>query len=61
VVGVDTVTVGGTTSQGQVIELANQISSGFDNDGIMGLAFSTINTGMSSVICIELEPALRQH
>ena len=44
----DTVDVGGTTVTGQAIELASQISAQFqqdeDNDGLLGLAFSSINT-----------------
>lgn len=45
----DTVTVGGVTAQRQAVEAAEQISQQFvqdrDNDGLMGLAFSSINTG----------------
>ncbi|KIX97696.1 uncharacterized protein Z520_06474 [Fonsecaea multimorphosa CBS 102226] len=44
----DTVDVGGTTVTGQAVELAEQISSQFeqdtDSDGLLGLAFSSINT-----------------
>lgn len=46
----DTVDVGGTTVTGQAVELASQISSQFqqdqDSDGLLGLAFSSINTGL---------------
>jgi hypothetical protein len=47
-VGTDVVTVGGTTVTVQAVELANQISSQFQQDagdGLLGLAFSSINTG----------------
>jgi hypothetical protein len=50
VVGTDTVTVGGTTVTTQAVELANKISSEFQQDaadGLLGLAFSSINTGNS--------------
>ncbi|KAL9030374.1 MAG: hypothetical protein Q9196_001505, partial [Gyalolechia fulgens] len=44
----DTVQVGTTTVAGQAVELAQQISSSFqqnlDNDGLLGLAFDSINT-----------------
>lgn len=47
----DTVTVGGVTARGQAIEAAKQISQQFvkdkNNDGLLGLAFSSINTGKS--------------
>ncbi|KAL2037093.1 hypothetical protein N7G274_010220 [Stereocaulon virgatum] len=43
----DTVAVGGTTVTGQAVELANTISASFardQSDGLLGLAFSSINT-----------------
>ena len=43
----DTVDVGGTTVTGQAVELAQTISSEFaqdESDGLLGLAFSSINT-----------------
>jgi aspergillopepsin I len=50
VCGTDDVSVGSTKVTGQVIELANKVSSSFASgagDGLLGLAFSSINTGMS--------------
>lgn len=47
-VGTDVVSVGGTTFQAQAIELATAVTQEFiddqNNDGLMGLAFSKINT-----------------
>lgn len=44
----DTVKVGATTATGQAVELAKTISTQFqqdiDNDGLLGLAFDSINT-----------------
>jgi aspergillopepsin I len=48
-VGTDIVTVGGTSVSGQAVEIATQVSSQFvsdtANDGLLGLAFSSANTG----------------
>lgn len=50
----DTVTVGGSTVTGQIVEFANTVSgfnqAGDSEDGIFGLAFDTINTGMCIII-----------
>ncbi|KAJ4395113.1 hypothetical protein N0V85_006673 [Neurospora sp. IMI 360204] len=46
-VGTDVITVGGLQIKNQAIELANKVSSAFSSgeaDGLLGLAFSTINT-----------------
>lgn len=44
----DTVSVGGVTAHGQAIEAAKEISRQFtmdkNNDGLLGLAFSSLNT-----------------
>lgn len=54
IVYTDTVTVGGSTVTGQIVEFANTVSgfneAGDSEDGIFGLAFDNINTGM----CIRL-------
>ncbi|KAK0105359.1 Type I transmembrane sorting receptor [Cadophora gregata] len=46
-VGTDTVKIGGTTVTGQAIQLAKQVSSAFVSytaDGLVGLAFNSLNT-----------------
>ena len=47
-VGTDTVNIGGAQVQGQAVELASTITESFtqdvDSDGLVGLAFSSINT-----------------
>jgi aspergillopepsin I len=48
-VGTDVVTVGGTSVSGQAVEIATQASSQLvadtANNGLLGLAFSSLNTG----------------
>lgn len=45
----DTVSVGGTTVEGQAVEVASQVSAQFqrdvDSDGLLGLSFSSGNRG----------------
>lgn len=45
----DTVNVGGTSVTGQAVEVATQVSGQFqkdvDSDGLLGLSFSSVNTG----------------
>ena len=47
--------MGGVTAQGQAVEAASKISEQFvqdkNNDGLLGLAFSSINTGKASFGC----------
>ena len=51
-VGTDTVNIGGATVTGQAVELATAVSQSFvadaNTDGLVGLAFSTLNTGKLS-------------
>lgn len=49
-VGTDVVEIGGVSVQNQAVELANAVSRSFvqdtNTDGLVGLAFSQLNTGM---------------
>jgi aspergillopepsin I len=52
-VGTDVVTVGGTSVSGQAVEIAMEVSSGFVSDtnidGLLGLAFSSLNQGAITI------------
>lgn len=69
----DTVAVGSITARGQAVESAKQISEQFvqnrNNDGLLGLAFSSINTGIlnlpfpsktTPLLKLQFNPSLRQ-
>ena len=52
-VGTDVVTVGGISVSGQAVEIATKVSSGFmsdPSDGLLGLAFSSMNTGVNATL-----------
>lgn len=52
-VGTDVVTIGGVRVENQTVELANRVSQSFvqdaNTDGLVGLAFSKLNTGMAHI------------
>lgn len=54
-VGTDVVDIGGATVTKQAVEMATALSSSFtadtNNDGLVGLAFSRLNTGTSAPPC----------
>jgi len=53
-VGTDTVDIGGATVTSQAVELATAVSQSFvadaSTDGLVGLAFSTLNTGSYLIV-----------
>ena len=53
----DNVSVGGSVATGQAVELASKVSKQFvddyASDGLLGLAFDSINTGMLKFITIS--------
>lgn len=62
-VGTDNVTLGGLTVQNQAIELANKLSTQFvqgAGDGLLGLAFGTINTVKPSPVPTPVENMITQ-
>jgi len=58
IVGYDKVLIGAATVTSQAIEMATAVTSNFisdtDNDGIMGLAFSYINSGESCCCILDM-------
>lgn len=62
-VGTDNVTIGGLTVKNQDIELANQMSTQFvqgAGDGLLGLAFGTINTVTPTPVKTPVENMIAQ-
>lgn len=54
--------MGSITARGQAVESAKKISEQFvqtrNNDGLLGLAFSAINTGMPLLILYIIGPII---
>jgi len=62
-VGTDTVSIGGLTIQNQAIELAQELSQGFiqgSGDGLLGLAFGSINTVQPESVATPVENMISQ-
>lgn len=62
-VGTDTVSIGGLTIQNQAIELAQKLSQGFiqgSGDGLLGLAFGSINTVQPESVATPVENMISQ-
>lgn len=62
-VGTDNVNVGGLIIQNQAIELANQLSTQFSqdtSDGLLGLAFGSINTVTPQPVATPVENMIAQ-
>ncbi|KAF1979293.1 aspartic proteinase precursor [Bimuria novae-zelandiae CBS 107.79] len=63
IVGTDNVTLGGLTIENQAIELAAQLSPEFSKgagDGLLGLAFGTINTVKPKKVSTPVESMIEQ-
>lgn len=62
-VGTDNVTIGGLTITNQAIELANRMSTEFQQgtgDGLLGLAWPAINTVKPKVVATPVENMITQ-
>ena len=55
----DTVNIGGATGTGQAVELGTTVSSSYiydtANDGMLGLGFSSINSGKHLLYHVDVE------
>lgn len=63
-VGTDNVTIGGLTIKNQAIELANQMSTSFQQgtgDGLLGLAWPAINTVTPKPVATPVENMITQN